>query len=157
MEDYLRVTRECPLNNMQPALAAAIHDYIEKHDLGDVETAALFCGETTATRQKKGLFGKKSEVILTGIMLTPRWLIWATGKEHEPPAVLAAQLNAIQVEDYETSSMYRLVQDSGMTISGLRTSGESGTAFIGLGPEPAAQKFRALLKKVVAAAGERMS
>ncbi|MAT97038.1 MAG: hypothetical protein CL608_07845 [Anaerolineaceae bacterium] len=153
MAGYLRVTRECTLNSMQPALATAVRDYMAQHDLGDVETAALFCGETTSTRQKKRLFGKKVEETSTGILLTPKWLIWVTEQENETPTVLAARLRTIQVEDYEQSAMYKMVQDSGINISGLPTADGIGTAFIGLGPEPAAQKFRDTLRQAIEAAG----
>ncbi len=153
MGDYQRVTRECSFDSMKPALATAVRNYIENHHLGDVETAVLFCGETTSTRQKKKLFGKKVEEIITGVILTPKWLIWATGQENTPPAVLAARLSTIQIEEYEQSAMYNMVQDNGINVSGLPTGDGVGTAFIGLGPEPAAQKFRELLKKAVEEAG----
>jgi len=152
MSDYHRVTRECALNGMQPALVTAVRDYIEKHHLADVETAVLFCGETISTREKKKLFGKKVEETFTGIILTPRWLIWATQQDNNPPAVLAAQLRTIQVEDYEQSAMHKLVQDSGINVSGLPTTHGVGTAFIGLGTESAARKFREILKAAVGTA-----
>jgi hypothetical protein len=62
-------------------------------------------------------------------------------------------LSDIQVQDYENSGMYKMISDAGLNISGLRTDAvDLGTAFIGLGPEPAAQKFRAMLKDVLARA-----
>ena len=150
--DYLRTTRECTLDGLNPVLVTAVRTHIEKYELNDTVASALMCCETTSTRQKKGLFGGKTEVILTGIILTPQWLIWATGKTNEVPGVLSARLSEIQVQNYEQSPMYKMVQDSGLNISGLRTSeGGTGTAFIGLGPEPAAQKFRSILKEAMAA------
>ena len=151
MGDYLRITRECSLSDMLPKLGTAIHDYLEEHDFDDVRADILFCGETVSTKQKKGLFSKKSEVIQTGFVLTPQWLIWAVAQESKPTAVLAARLNTIQVEDYETSAMYKMVEDNGINVSGLPTSDGPGTAFIGLGPETAAQKFREALKAAIKA------
>lgn len=150
MGDYLRATRECPLENMRPALAAAIRAHLEKHGL--TASVAAAC-ETTSTKQKKGLFGGKAEVILTGALLAPPWLIWASGKEGEAPAVLSVRLRDIQIVDYEKSELNKLMPDTGLTLTGLRTDGvELGSAFIGLGPESAAQQFRAALKEAWAKA-----
>jgi len=150
MSDYQRSTRECTLDSMNPALETAVHQYIETHQLGSVLSHTQFCGETTSTRQKKGLFGRKSESSHTGFWLAPPWLIWATAKEGEATAVLAARLRDIQVQDYERSEMVKLVPDSGINITGLRQGDEGvGTAFIGLGPEPAAQTFRERLRQAV--------
>jgi hypothetical protein len=153
MGDYLRTTRESTLNNLNPAVLATIRTHIEKYELGDIDTSTIICCETTSTKQKKGLFGGKAEIILTGVILTSQWLIWATGKEHESPSVLSARLRDIQVQDYEKSEMYKLMQDTGLNISGLRTDAvDLGSTFIGLGSEPAAQKFRTLLKETLAKA-----
>jgi hypothetical protein len=151
MGDYLRSTRECTLDSMRPALAAAIRAHVERHQLGDVLESAVACCETTSTKTKKGLFGGKAEVILTGVVLTPQWLIWASGKEHEEPGVLSGRLRDIRVEDYEKSDLYKMVQDTGLHVLGLRTgAAELASAFIGFGPEPAAQQFRAALKDALA-------
>lgn len=153
MGDYIRTTRESTLNNLNPILITAIRSYIEKYELGDIDKSTLICCETISTKQKKWLFGGKAEIISTGIILTPQWLIWATGKENESPSVLSARLRDIQAQDYEKSEMYKLMQDTGLNISGLRTDTvDLGSAFIGLGSEPAAQKFRSLLKEALAKA-----
>ena len=153
MGDYLRSTRECAFGSLNPSLTAAMRAYMQKHGLIDLEASALICCETTSTKQKKGLFGSKTEVSMAGILLTPQWLIWATGKQNEVPGVLSARLREIQVQDYEKSDQYQLIQDSGLDISGLRTGTvDLGSAFIGLGPEPAAQKFRSMLKETQAKA-----
>ena len=91
-------------------------------------------------------------VILSGMVCTPKWLIWASWKENEKhnPGVLLARLRDIRVQDYERSASYKLIQDSGLEISGLHTgAADSGSSFIGLGSEPAAQKFRVILKDAV--------
>ena len=150
MGEYQRTTHECSLGSMHPGLAASIRAHIQKFELGDIEVSALMCCETVSTRQKKGLFGSKDEVVLTGVLLTPEWLVWATGKENDPPDVLSARLRDIHVQDYETSDMYKMIADSGLNIRGLRTSATRlGVTFIGLGPEAAADKFRELLKDAI--------
>jgi hypothetical protein len=149
MSEYIRATRACGLDGLEPQMAAAIRAHIQKHELGGIPDATLMCIETTATRQKKGLLRRKTEVILAGVLLTPQWLIWAVGEAGDVPAVLSARLRDIRVQDYERSEMYTLVQDSGLNILGLRTDTAAGTAFIGLGPEPAAQRFRTALKEAI--------
>ena len=57
MSDYMHTTRECTLDSLRPELAAALRNYIEKHELGDLEPTVLICCETTSTKKKKGLFG----------------------------------------------------------------------------------------------------
>ena len=150
MGDYLRTTRECTLDEMNPVVAKSIRDHIQKYELEEVESSILICCETTSTKIKKGFFGGKAEPIQTGILLTPRWLVWATAKEEETFGVYSARLDNLQAQDYEKSEMFKLVSDSGINISGLRTdSTEVGSIFIGLGPEAAAVKFRAMLKEAI--------
>jgi len=150
MGDYLRTTRECKLDELEPKWVTAVLHHAETYQLGDITQAAPLCCETRSTKKKKGLFGGKPEVIVTGIVVTTQWLIWAAGKEGDAPAVASARLRDIQVQDYEKSAMYKLVQDSGLNIFGLHTdSPDPGSTFIGLGPEPAAQKLRNLLKEAV--------
>ena len=149
MSEYLRTTRECGLDEMRPELAAAIRAQIEQYHLDTSESAALICIETTATKQKKGLFGG-GEVIYTGVLLTPKWLLWAAGKQKEKPAVISARMQDIIVQDYEKSAMYKLMPDEGINITGRYTDvTQQGMSFIGLGPEPAAQKFRQALHEAV--------
>jgi hypothetical protein len=153
MGDYLRITRETPLDSLNPSLLSAIRAHVEKYELGDIATSALMCCETTSTKHKKGLFGGKAETVLTGVILTPQWLIWATAKDDESPAVLSARLRDIQVQDYEKSGMHKMIPDTGLNVSGLRMDAvDLGSAFIGLGSEPAAEEFRIKLKEALAKA-----
>ena len=152
MGDYLRVTRECTLDSLRPELVAAIQAHIERYELEDVIGPVAICCETISTKQKKRLFGSKTEIVIIGIILTPKWLIWAVGKENEHPGVLSARLSDIRVQDYEKSDMYKMVQDTGVNIVGVQTADGFGSAFIGLGEEQAAQKFRDVLKEAVAKA-----
>jgi hypothetical protein len=151
MGDYVRTTSECEFEDLHPLLASAIRHHIDRYELGDIERSALMCCETTSTKKKKGLFGGKTEVIRTGVVVTPRWLIWASGKEGEVPGVLSARLQHIRVQDYEKSELYKMMQDTGLNVLGLRTgSNDLGSVFIGLGPEPAAQKLREVLREAIA-------
>ena len=149
MSDYHRSTRAGALASLSPAWAAALREYAARYQLGDLNAPGVACWETVSTKKKKGLFGKP-EVIVTGIVLAPPMLLWAAGKEGEKPAVLSARLRDIQAQDYEQSSMHKLRADTGLNINGLRTdTPTAGTAFIGLGPEPAARQFREALAEAM--------
>ena len=149
MGDYHRVTCECTLDSMRPELTAAIHAHIERYGLEDVVASALICCETISTKQKKKLFGSKTEVEIAGVILTPKWLIWAGGKENERAGVLSARLQDLRVEDYEKSNMYKMIQDTGLNVFGFQTANGLGSVFIGLGSEPVVQKFRDMLKEAI--------
>ena len=153
MGDYQRTTRACPLDSLTPPLAAALRAHAEQYQLGDLSAPGVACWETVSTKQKKGLFGGKPEVIVTGIVLAPPMLLWAAGKLSQKPAVLSARLRDVQVQDYEKSSMYKLVADTGLNLNGPLTDASSvASAFIGLGPEPAAQQLREALAEATRAA-----
>lgn len=146
MAAYTRTTRECTWQTMQPVLATAVADYLETHQLTHITDAALLCIETVSTKPGQGLFRRKKEELLVGVMLAPPWLLWATSQNRQTAVVTAVLLNQIALQAYETSPMYQLMPDSGININGLRTDSVAlGSTFIGLGPEPAAQKFRQLL------------
>jgi len=149
MADYLRTTRTCTLKEMHPELAQAIQGYLERFPLDSTELAASLCWETVSTKEKKGLFGGKKEVVWVGILLTSRNLIWVAGKENERFAVLSMKLRDIQAEEYENSFMYKRLPDSGINVLNLPTSEGHGLAFIPLGPEPAAQHFRDALFEAI--------
>ena len=151
MGEYVRTTQERTLDSLYPPLATAIHNHIEKYELGDdIETSVVMCCETVSTKEVKKWFSRKTEVMHTGVILTPQWLIWASTKDDKSLGVLSARLRDIRVQDYENTKMYEMIQDTGLNIDGLRTADGPGSAFIGLGPEPAAQKFRALLQDAIA-------
>ena len=152
MSDYIRVTRECSIDSMHPVLSAAFKYYFEKYELEDTVATPLICCETTSTKNQKKLFGNKTEVEITGVILTSKWLFWAGGKENENPGVLSARLNDLRVEDYEKSNMYKMIQDTGLNVFGFQTANDMGSIFIGLGSEAASQKFRDMLKEAISKA-----
>ena len=151
MGEYQRITKECSLESMRIELAGAIKAHIERYELeGVIENILIGC-ETISTKEKKSLFGKKREVEMVGVILTPKWLIWAGGKEGERVGVLSARLQDLRVQDYEKTKMYQMIEDTGVNVDGFQTGQEigSGSVFIGLGNEPAAKRFREMLKEAI--------
>jgi hypothetical protein len=153
MGEYQRTTRETTFDALDPVLRAGLQAHIEKHELGDIAGTISISCETASTRRKQGLLGGKPETILSSAMVTPGWLLWATRRNNEAAAVMSARLRDIRVQDYEKTESYKLIQDSRLVISRLRTDAvDLGSVFIGLGPEPAAAAFRDALKAAVAGA-----
>jgi len=113
-----------------------------------IEADILICCETTSEKTKRGFFrnlvGGDSDLIhYTGMLVTPGWLIWATCGAKFGVVVMAARLQDIQVMDGTT----QLINDTGLEVFGFLSGfAERVSAFIGLGPEPAAERFSATVK-----------
>lgn len=149
MNAYTRSTRECTLADLRLEMTAAIRDHMEKYKLGDVESSLLICCETTSTR-KTGFFANSVETTLTDTIVTTQLLIWTNGKNKEIPLVRSALLRHIDVQDFENTAMYQVNPDSGINISGRYTDvTKQGQAFIGLGTDPAGEKFRRVLQHAI--------
>jgi hypothetical protein len=142
MSDWKRSTQEVSFGGLRPELIAAIESHIEQYNLVDILSDALMCTQTDSEKIKKGLFGG-GEIVYTGAIVTPRWLIWATSGTKVGTSVLSALLMDIVVQDYATSSFARMVPDTGLNVSGKCTDvSENGTAFIGLDDGEAAGRFK---------------
>jgi hypothetical protein len=154
MSDYIRSTRECAFNQVQPALYAAIRQHAEENQLGNLEAKALACVETRNERKRSsGLFSRllgssdPDPLHYTAAVVTPKWLIWASSGAKRGTTVLSARLTDVQVRNYD---MNQLVEDSGLVVNGLlRGATEKAEAFIGLGPEPAAEDFKRIVREAI--------
>jgi hypothetical protein len=76
MSDWKRTTREVPFENLRPEMVEAISKHIEHYNLGTILSDALMCVQAVSEKVKKGLFGS-AETVYTGVLVTPRWLVWA--------------------------------------------------------------------------------
>ena len=142
MSDWKRKTTEGSFDGLRPELAGAIRQHIEQYNLGDILSDALMCIQTDSEKVKKGLFGG-AEVVYTGAVITPRWLLWAVSGTKTQAAVLSALLLDIVVQDYAQTTFAKMVPDSGLNVSGKFTDvSENGSAFIGLDESPAARRFK---------------
>lgn len=149
MNSYKRVTRECTLDDIEEELSLAMSAAITEKGLKGIERDQIICIETTSTKQQKKLLRSYTETILSGVLLTPDWLIYAVGKANEWPSVLSTRLTNLRVEPYEKSNMHAVIPDTGLNIYGMQSGSEIGTIFIGLGTEPAAQKLRDEIDKAL--------
>jgi hypothetical protein len=142
MSDWKRSTKEVPLEQLRPELIGAINHHLEQYNLGAILADALICVQTDSEKIKKGLFGG-AEIVYTGAVITPRWLVWAVSGIKTPPAVSSALLQDVTVQDYSHSQFAKMIPDTGLTVSGKFTDvSEHGSAFIGLDDGPAGKRFK---------------
>jgi len=151
MNTYTRSTRECTFADLGPELVTAIRKHIDKYKLKDIESTIRICCETTSTTRKSGLFTNGSETTITGMLVTAQLLIWTTiGKKKDKSFVRSARLRNLDVQDFENTAMYHVNPDSGMNITGRYTDvTKQGQTFIGLGKDPAGEKFRQVLQHAI--------
>ncbi len=156
MGDYRRSTRERNFDQLRPEIVASIRAHAQQYELGDIEREVIICGETTNEKTKKpGFFSKiagsdPDKVHVVGVVVTPRYLIWARSGAKYGVAVMSARLRDCEVLDYEKTAAHKLVQDTGLEVTAMFTgAAERAQSFIGLGPEPAAQNLRNVLKQAI--------
>ena len=150
MGDWKRSSRECTPEALPREMLLAMRKHIEQYDLGSILTDVSACVETTSKKSKSGPFGKGEENVVTGVIVTGGWLVWAIRGDSPEVAVMSARLTDIVVQDYAATEFARMVPDAGIEVSGSFTdAAERGSAFIGLGDEQAAQVLRNVLGQVV--------
>ena len=143
MSDYIRATRECSVNELQPEVLQAIQNYFQEHTIGNLQSDIVTCCETISRKKNAGrtpswMDDRPDTVTYTGMVLTSHWFIWAHHGDHTGTQVHAASLNEIHA-DFYTPLFSR---DAGLRINGF--VGEDNTrirGYIGMGNDEAAQKF----------------
>jgi hypothetical protein len=141
-----RTTRECTVEDLDPALKTAMREHMEKYQLGNLESASLMCCETASVRQKQGLFGK-AEKTLSAAFVTPEWLVWADSTDRNAAGAGSARLAQIDVRDFGSTALGTISPDEGLNITGRYTDhNKTGMTFIALGSGPDGQKFRQALR-----------
>ena len=151
-----RSTRFCTMQTMSQALVSAITAHIESQGL-NIKEDPLMCCKTISTRQIKKLFSKRQEISVTSVALFSKWLVYAVYYPDQTrtgfPTVISERLAGLRVVDYESTGLYKMCADTGLSITGVITGGgEVGSIFLGLGPEPAAIALRAAVKEAVSEA-----
>jgi len=155
MDQFLNSSRECTLEEIDQTLVQAIRAHLVAHGMEEILTKEpTLCVETTAQIIKKGLFAGKPTVTLHASILTDHWLVTASLPEGKTPGVISARYSDITAQDYENTAEYKLIPNCGLDVFGIHANSEqgAGSIFIPLGPEPAAQKFRVIIKDLIARA-----
>jgi hypothetical protein len=150
MGDWERSTRACTPEALPSEMSLAVRKHIEQYNLGSLLNEVLACVETTSKKAKSGMLGKGEENVVTGVIVTRGWLVWAIRGTSSEVAVMSAQLADIVVQDYAATEFAKMVPDAGIEVSGSFTdAAERGSAFIGLGEEPAALELRRVVIQAV--------
>jgi hypothetical protein len=151
MSEYVRTTRECFLSQLQPELLRAIQNYVLEHKMGNLQSENIICCETISIKKRtkntvSWLTGKSDSRIFTAVLLTSQWLIWANYGDESGVRVNAASLHEIRAEFYTSL----LTKDAGLEVVGF--VGDANTrihGYIGMGNDPAAQKFCEEVKQAI--------
>ena len=142
MSEWKRTSKESEFENLRPEMVNAIKRHVEQYNLGTILLEVLMCVQTDSQRVKKPLFGS-AEIVYTGIVLTPRWLVWAVSGTKTQTAVLSAQLRDVVVQDYSQTQFAKLIADSGLEVSGRFTdASENASAFLGIDDGLVGRKFK---------------
>jgi hypothetical protein len=145
VSDWKRTTTEVPLAGLRPEMVPAIRNHLERYNLGEVLSDTLMTVQTDSEKVRKGLFGG-AETVYTGMVITPRWLVWAISGPKTQTAVLSAQLRDIVVQDYAETQFAKMIPDTGIQISGHFTdASDNVSAFLGLDDRTAGRKFKELV------------
>jgi hypothetical protein len=148
MSDYIRTTRECSVDQLRPELFQALRDFFQERELGDVESDALCC-ETISRKKNEStvasLLGESPDTtIYTGMVLTSQFFIWVHQGDHTGIRLNAANLGDIKAEIHPAL----FTKDFGLEIVGYISDTRSRVrGYIGMGTEPAAQKFCEAVKQ----------
>jgi hypothetical protein len=152
MSAYIRFTRECSFGQLRPELLRAIREYAQNHrELGNIEIEVLMCCETTSEKKSAGalearLGDEPDTTLYTGMLVTPQWLVWARSGDKSGITVSSAKLQEVRVKAFTS----RFSKDTGMEVSGyIGDSKGRMRGYIGMGPEPAAQKFCEQVQKAI--------
>ncbi len=143
MSEYTRTTRECSVDQLHPEIIRALRTYFQQHALGNVETETQLCCEIVSRKKWTGtmaawLSDKPDKTIHTAIVLTPTWLIWVHHGDTSGTRLNAADLHKIGAR-YFTPLFTR---DAGLEIIGyIGDSNARVRGYIGMGTDPAAEKF----------------
>jgi len=149
MGDFNRSTKEISLDQIAPDVMQAINAYIEKYNLGDILSDVSYCIVSTSEKIKKGLFsGPGPKLFIQTAILTNRWLILADQADKNPILVRTMQLREITIEDYEKSSFYAMLPDTGLHVEGM-FGPEKGTFFLPLGKDAAGDAFKEAIIRLV--------
>lgn len=149
MSDTLRTTRECSVDQLHPELRQAIRSYYQERQLGNLEADALSCCETLSRKKDAGkaaswLGSDSDTIIYTGVLLTSQYLVWVRYGDQSGIRLNAAKLSEIQADIHTTL----FSKDTGLEIVGYISDTRSRVrGYIGMGTEPAAQKFCEAVKQ----------
>jgi len=149
MTENNRVTQECAITDLDKVLRDAIYAHLAEYQIGEIESTIQMCSQTVSIQKKKSVFGGSEKAIQAAVLTEDR-LIWAEKISGKSVSAGSAQLKQIDMRDYEKTSMFAVIADSGVDITGrYANSKQTGQLFIALDAGPAGKKFRELLRDAI--------
>ncbi len=163
MSDYSRTTRSLSLHQIPTEVMDAINDHAERFNLGWLMDDQTVCVETISDRKKKKkVMGiKVPSHVISHVLLSSTWLIYAASGDGSEPSVMTVPLVEATVENYATSPEYKMLYkkmpDNGFWVNGKftgivgggNTFSDRSSIFIGLGEERAAEEFGRALEEAI--------
>lgn len=143
MSEYTRSARACSVTELHPEILRELRRFFREHALGEVEAETQLCCQVISRKKNTGalaswLTDKPDTTIHTGIVLTSQYLIWVLHGDRTGTLLNAADLHKIGARYY----VPRLSSDAGLEIVGyIGDSNARVRGYIGMGTDPAAQKF----------------
>ena len=158
MGEWNRSTRKMVIDEIQPEYWNAIQEHNEAYNLKLDLSDYLICIETISSKKKKKLFGGgiPNQTIQVSIIFSKWLVIVAQGDKSDSLGVLSIQLKDAIARDYKDDPGYKLIPDTGVSVTGTFTGrvGMQGSSdissFIALGEEPAAGEFKEILFETIA-------
>lgn len=152
MNPVTRKTRACTIDALDEELRAAIRAHAAKFGLEDLEADVLMCCETISVHPRRGTRGG-IQTTLSAVYVTPKWLVWADSTGRNDVTAGTAQLNQIDVRDYQTTTHAgdrAITPDQGLNITGQYTDkNRTGITFIVLESSADGQRFRQVLNQTL--------
>ncbi len=155
MSDYYnRSTRECSFKQLRPEIVNSFRSFVQERGWEDVEPEIQACCETTSEQKKKGFLGRllggdPDPVNYMGMFFTPTMLFWVRAGPQSGVVVAWAKLRDVEVRNLSLP----MGNESGLEVFGfIGESSQRVHAYIGLGAESAAQRFREAAKAAAQAA-----
>ena len=155
--EWERTTRICPSIEFDPGLLQALREYVELHELAQVEAQALVSFETVSRRLKRPgltmrLAGAGHMEMTQAVIVTPTRLVWAQRAGKDESFAGSQLLMRLDLTDYEKSPAAQMIPDHGLEVHGIEAQGSIGSLLFMLGEGPDADRARRIFKEAVRAA-----
>lgn len=149
MTENNRVTQECAIADLDKVLKDAIYAHLAEYKISEIESSIQMCCQTVSIQKKKSVFGGSEKAIQAAVLTEDR-LIWAEKISGKSVSAGSALLKQIDMRDYEKTTMFAAIADSGVDITGRYANArQTGQLFIALDAGPAGKKFRELLREAI--------
>jgi hypothetical protein len=152
MREWQRETKSCAWEAIP---AAALADYCEQYGCENLSADLRACVETVSTPLRRRRLPGGPHVSRIVIAVTSNYLVSAALTDGGQP-VIAARLRDVEVRDYASTPESKLLEDSGLSVLGVRLGGTLRESwFLPLDEGADANALREQLASAIAPANPR--